>query len=285
MTFTIASIQLVTTTALEDNFNQIEKGLYTAQQAGAQVAVLPEECLSVALTAEARMGLAEPYQHGPIQAKMRSLARKYGLWLVAGTLPILTEQKDKLFARTIVWDDNGDERGYYDKVHLFDVSVPQGEESYCESQYIQAGQSVVCIQTPFAKLGLAVCYDLRFPELFRALMLKGADCFIVPAAFTMATGKMHWSLLLQARAVENLTYMVGVGQAGVRANGHKTHGHSMIFSGWGEVMAQSGMGFDVTTCEMNIDKLRDLRKHFPALTHIQPKIVETFYSEYQHEIS
>lgn len=263
----IAAIQMVSTSNLQENLNQVCSLIAKAAQNGAKLIVLPEEFLTLGLTPAKRIDIAETYQQGPIQQRLQKAAQQNNVWLVAGTLPIKTTLQNKIAAACVVFNHKGDFVARYDKIHLFDVNVEQ--ESYQESDTIQRGEDIVVVDTPLGKMGLSICYDVRFPELYRTLMKKGADFFVVPSAFTVPTGKVHWEVLLKARAIENLCYVIAPNEAGTRANGLKTYGHSLILSPWGEILAQAQDEETVLYAEIDLNSQRQLRSKFPALKHIR----------------
>jgi len=248
---------------------------YIAQAAKqqAQLAVLPENFATMGLIPEQIRAHAEHFQTGKIQRQLSAIAKQHKIWVVGGTLPLLGAPQDKIYSSCLVWDPKGELTARYDKIHMFDVTVGS-DDQYRESDLVCAGEKIITVDTPFAKLGLAVCYDIRFPELFRALMLKGVEIFILPSAFTIPTGQAHWEILLRARAIENLCYMVASAEVGVRADGRGTYGHSMIIDPWGKIQAQlhEEEGVILTTVEM--DKVQKLRQHFPVLTHYRSFVIK-----------
>ncbi|HRE32745.1 MAG TPA: carbon-nitrogen hydrolase family protein, partial [Candidatus Berkiella sp.] len=194
---------------------------------GAKMAVLPEEFISLVLTPAEKLRIAENYLEGLIQKTLASTAKKNNIWIVGGTLPLLSDDKDKVYSSCLVWNNQGECVARYNKIHLFDVTVESGE-SYFESERIKAGNDMAVLETPFGKVGIAICYDLRFPELFRLMALNGAQIIVLPSAFTINTGKVHWEILIRARAIENLCYVIAPDQVGIRLSGHGTYGHTMI---------------------------------------------------------
>ncbi|HFD86229.1 MAG TPA: carbon-nitrogen hydrolase family protein, partial [Gammaproteobacteria bacterium] len=199
-----------------------------AVSAGARFIVLPEYFAIMGVTEGDKLEVAEQAGGGPIQEFLSENARKYGIWICGGTVPIVSPEPGRVYAACLVYDDEGRQVARYDKIHLFDVGIPDVDEQYNESETILPGKQTVVFETPFARIGLAVCYDLRFPELFRELVEKGAEVILVPAAFTELTGKAHWDILVRARSIENLCYTVAAGQGGYHVNGRTTYGHSMI---------------------------------------------------------
>jgi predicted amidohydrolase len=199
---------------------------------------------------------------------LRDTAQRNRVWLVGGTIPIAsTTNPEKIRAATLVFDDKGELKARYDKIHLFDVSLRNTNESYLESKTTEPGDKVVVLETPVGRVGLAVCYDIRFPELFRHFQAQGAEVILLPTAFTYTTGVAHWDVLVRARAIENLSYVVAACQTGKHANGRSTYGHSMVVNPWGEVKACLQQGSGVITDDLDIEYVRRLREDFPVLRH------------------
>jgi len=194
----------------------------------------------------------------------RRLPKKYGVWVVGGTIPIVGDDSNKVRAACLVYNDQGERVARYDKVHLFDVSVPGSNDVYRESDSIEAGADMLVIDTPFGRLGVAVCYDLRFPEFFRKMDM---EILVIPSAFTAETGAAHWELLLRARAVENLCYVIAPNQGGFHLNGRKTFGHSMVIDPWGVVLDCYKTGGGFVSAEIDLERLEKVRGAFPALNH------------------
>jgi deaminated glutathione amidase len=236
-----------------------------AQQAG--LAVLPENFAFMGAHERDKLAVAEADGRGPIQDFLAQTARALKLWLVAGTVPLKTADPQRVAPACLVYDASGARVARYDKIHLFDVDVPGGE-SYRESATIAAGApQAVVVDTPAGVLGLSVCYDLRFPELFRRLVAAGAEILAVPSAFTAPTGEAHWESLLRARAIENQCYVVAPGQWGGHPNGRRTWGHSLILDPWGRVLARHGDGTGAIVAEAPREPLQALRRSFPVLEH------------------
>ena len=200
-----------------------------------------------------------------IQDYLSKLTNKYKIWVIAGSLPI-KHSEYKVKASSLVFDDKGVIVARYDKIHLFDVKVSD-EESHRESFTIEPGSELVVVDTPVGKVGLSICYDLRFPELYRQLVLKGAEIFTIPAAFTAVTGVAHWEVLLRARALENLCYVLAPNQGGKHDNGRNTYGHSMIVDPWGKIHKELDEGFGLISEDIDLLRLRQLRKQFPCNDH------------------
>ena len=204
---------------------------------------------------------------GRSRSRLASLASELGLWIVAGTIPLRVPGETRLAAACLVYDAAGRRVARYDKIHLFDVEIPGKDERYQESSSVRPGATPVCVDTPAGRLGLAVCYDLRFPELFRRLLSLGAEWFCLPSAFTAPTGRAHWEVLLRARAIENLCHVVAPAQSGFHENGRETHGDSMIVDCWGRVLARLPRGTGVVTAEIDLVRQRELRQNFPCVDH------------------
>lgn len=241
--------------------------LRQARAAGAVVAVLPENFAFMGRGEADKLAVAEEHGSGPIQEFLATTAQQHGLWIVGGTLPLRVADEPRAAAASLVYDAGGNEVARYDKIHLFDVDVPGKQESHRESRAVRPGERAVTVATPAGRLGLAVCYDVRFPELFRELLSQGAEWFSLPSAFTVPTGRAHWELLLRTRAVENLCYLVAPAQAGFHENGRETHGDSLIVEPWGRVLARLPRGTGVITAELDLARQRRLRQDFPAVEH------------------
>lgn len=263
----VAAIQMASSPNVDANLLEAQKLLAEAAEGGARLAVLPENFAFMGKTDKELWTIAEREGEGALQGFLSQMAKRYGLWLVGGAIPIKSEGTEKVNASCLVYDDKGQRVARYDKIHLFDVSLPQTDEKYQESSAIEPGRQVVSLDTPFGRLGLAICYDLRFPELFRNLIDKKIDIFCLPAAFTALTGKAHWEVLLRARAIENLAYVVAAAQGGFHISGRETYGHSMIVDPWGTVLAKASTGAGVIAAEIDLDFLAATRRTFPALEH------------------
>lgn len=263
----VAAIQMDSVDNIDKNLARACELIQQAKDKGARIAVLPEEFLTVGISPAMRLKAAEPYQNGPIQQRLQEAAKKNDIWIVAGTLPIQSEVAGKIAASCVVINHRGEFVARYDKIHLFDVNV--GQDVYAESDTVLRGEKVVVLPTPLGNMGLSICYDVRFPELYRAMMKKGANFFVVPSAFTVPTGKVHWEVLLKARAIENLCYVVAPNEAGVRANGLRTYGHSLILSPWGEILASAQEGETILYAEIDLSTQQKIRTQFPALSHLR----------------
>ena len=261
--FSVAAIQMVSTPVLEENFNTARRLVAEAAGQGAQLVLLPEYWPIMGMVDTDKLTCAEILGEGPIQAFMAQLAKEYGIWLIGGTLPMIADEVGKVLNTTLVYDPDGRQTSRYDKIHLFSFS--KGEESYDEARTIVYGKETGSFQAPFGKVGLSVCYDLRFPELYRAL----GDCalIVVPAAFTYTTGKAHWEILLRARAVENQCYVLAAAQGGKHPNGRRTWGHSMLIDPWGEIKSVLTEGEGLVSGSIDPHFLKGVRDSLPALLH------------------
>jgi len=252
------------------NLMEVDRLITLAVADGAELVVLPENFALVEWDCKGQLAICETEGQGPIQDFLSAQASKYGIWLVGGTLPLRTEESERVHAAVLVFDDRGICVARYNKMHLFDVHVEESNEDFHESGVFIAGQSPVVIETPFGNLGLAVCYDLRFPELFRHMLQQDVELIALPAAFTAVTGKAHWEILVRARAIENLCYMVAAAQGGYHACGRETHGNTMIVDPWGTVIEQLPQGPGVVGGNVDRGRLTQIRDSFPVTQHRNP---------------
>lgn len=266
--FIAAAVQMVSGDHVDTNLTKAADLIAQAADAGAKLVVLPENFAFMGRYEGAVKAVAEPPDGpGQIQQFLAAQALAHGLVLVGGSVPLSSTKTDKIFASSLVYGPDGRCMARYDKLHLFDVQVGD-QEGYKESATFTAGNAFVTVDTPFAQLGLSICYDLRFPELYRQLTQRGAELLLVPSAFTATTGAAHWSTLLRARAVENLSHVVAPNQGGVHASGRATYGHSMIIDPWGRVLAcQTDSGAGVITAKIDLAEQQTVRQQFPALSH------------------
>jgi len=241
--------------------------LEAAADAGACLAVLPENFAFLGRSETDRVAMAETPGDGPAQDFLARCARDLGLWIVGGTLPILEPGEERPRATSLLFDSRGAEVARYDKLHLFDVSLPGLDEAYRESAGTSAGHGAVVVASPVGKLGLSVCYDVRFPELFRSMMAAGLETISLPAAFTVPTGRAHWELLVRARAVDNLAFVLAAAQWGEHEGGRRTWGDSMIVSHWGEVLGRRREGVGIVVADLDLEAQAEARRRFPALSH------------------
>ncbi|SHN16859.1 nitrilase [Duganella sacchari] len=260
---TVAAIQMISSPSVSDNLATARRLVSQAVQDGAQLVLLPEYWAIMGLNDSDKVKVAEPLGSGPIQDFMSSLARELKIWLIGGTLPLASEDAEKVINTTLVYNPQGEHVGRYDKIHLFGFT--KGTESYNESKTIVPGQHVGVFDAPFGKVGLSVCYDLRFPELFRAM--GPVALIVLPAAFTYTTGMAHWEILLRARAIENQCYVLAAAQGGIHPNGRRTWGHSMLIDPWGAVKAVLPEGEGVVRGEIDLAYMDGVRESLPALKH------------------
>jgi len=263
----VAAIQMASGPNVKANLAEAEKLIKIAVQQHAEMVVLPENFAIMGTSETDKVKIAETYGEGLLQDFLREQAKKSGIWLVGGTIPLRSRDPSKISAACMLYNDRGECVARYDKIHLFDVTIEASNESYTESETISAGNKTVVIDTPFGKLGLAVCYDLRFPELFRALVDQGMEICAMPSAFTSLTGKVHWESLLRARAIENLSFIIAADQGGYHVGGRETHGDSMIVDPWGLILNRLPNGTGVVVAEIDNARLERTRKMFPVLQH------------------
>lgn len=263
----MAAIQMASGPQVQANLMEAGRLIKEAAGRGAKLVVLPETFAIMGVHETDRVKAAEEYGHGPIQTFISQQAKKYGVWIVAGTIPVRSEDPERVYAASILYNEKGEIVARYDKIHLFDVMLGENQEVYTESDTTFPGQSPVVVDSPFGKLGMSVCYDLRFPELYRRLSAQGAQVLLVPSSFTELTGKAHWETLLRARAIENLCYVIAPGQGGYHVNGRTTYGHSMIVDYWGRVRGVQERGTGVVVAEIDLTSLEKTRKTFPVLSH------------------
>ena len=262
-TFTAAAIQLVSGDDLAANLARAEAWVAEAAAAGAQLVALPEYFYLMPEHDSARLALAEPFGHGPLQQRMAALAARHGVWLLAGTLPLQGSQPQRFHNSSLLYGPQGQCVARYDKLHLF--GFDDGHERYAEADTMQPGDAITSADTPWGSLRLSVCYDLRFPELYR--QAPAPVLISVPAAFTHTTGQAHWELLLRARAVENLAFVIAPGQGGVHPGGKRTFGHSMIIDPWGQVLACHATGEGMAVATLDTHRQQTWRTRLPALQH------------------
>ncbi|MCW8963129.1 MAG: carbon-nitrogen hydrolase family protein [Gammaproteobacteria bacterium] len=263
----VAAIQMASGPNVSANLLEAEKQLTQAADLGARLVVLPENFAFMGAREIDKLDIAEQDGDGPIQTFLQQQAAKHGFFLVGGTVPIKTTSGDKVRSACILYSSEGKQLGRYDKMHMFDVEIPESGDQYFESEAIQAGDRPSCYETPYGHIAMAVCYDLRFPEHFRSLLDDGMDLIAVPSSFTAQTGKAHWEVLLRARAIENLSYVVAAAQGGFHVGGRETWGHSMIVDPWGNVLNSLAKGPGVVIAEISSEQQENTRKAFPVLQH------------------
>ncbi len=261
--YQVAAIQMVSTPEPTENMQRAGQLIRDAAQSGAQLVLLPEYWSVLGWKDTDKLGYAEEAGAGPMQDFMRNIAMAYGIWLIGGTVPLISPEPGKVRNTILVYGPDGRLAASYDKIHLFGFA--RGEESYDESRTIAAGDNVVTLEMPLGRVGLSVCYDLRFPELYRAM--GGCSLIVVPAAFTYTTGRAHWEILLRARAIENQCFVLAAAQGGLHKNGRRTWGHSMLVDPWGEIHATHAEGEAVVQGEIDAAQIEEVRLSLPALKH------------------
>ncbi|GMQ91452.1 MAG: carbon-nitrogen hydrolase family protein [Gammaproteobacteria bacterium] len=261
-----AAIQMTSGPEVVQNLQKAEKYIHDAANAGARLIALPENFALMPNNDQDRLEAAEDMGSGVIQSFLGEQAKQNNIWLIGGTIPIRTHDPEKVMAGCLVYDNHGSIQARYDKIHLFDVSLNE-DETYRESDYILPGSDTVVYESPWGKIGLAVCYDLRFPEMFREMLTCGLDAVVIPSAFTAQTGRAHWRALLQARAIENQIYIIAPNQYGVHANGRETYGHTMIIDPWGEICCCMETGGGYIKSKIDLDHIVRVRQMLPCLPH------------------
>ena len=268
----IAAIQMCSSTNVSANLKTANRWIEKAVKAGAGLICLPEDFACLAEDEAQRSQIREHYGQGVIQAACSEWAKKNNIWLIAGSIPLFVEDEsrqaeNKLQSASLLFDNFGQVQARYDKIHLFDVEVADQKKRYHESALTLAGTQVVSAHTPAGRLGLSICYDIRFPELYR--LLGEVDIISLPAAFTQVTGAVHWEILLRARAIENLCYVIAADQCGEHENGRETYGHSMIVDPWGEILDELPHGEGYVIADVDLEHIADIRQRFPALANKQ----------------
>ena len=259
----VAAIQMISAPEPQINIERAGQLIREAAEAGAEILLLPEYWSVMGLKDTDKIAYAEALGSGPLQEFMSDMASQFGVWLIGGTVPLISSESGKVLNTILAYGPNGKLAARYDKMHLFGFT--RGEESYDESRTISAGADVVTLETPLGRIGLSICYDLRFPELYRAM----GECtlMVVPAAFTYTTGRAHWEILLRARAIENQCFVLAAAQGGLHKNGRRTWGHSMLVDPWGEICAQHAEGEGVVLGQIDATQLEEVRMSLPALKH------------------
>ena len=259
----VAAIQMASGPYVSSNLSEAARLIEVAVSQGAKLVVLPEYFAIMGLKDTDKVAAKEVEGKGPIQEFLSNTAKKHKIWLIGGTVPLKCSSPDKVRNSCLVYNDQGEQVARYDKIHLFGLDL--GNEHYHEENTIEAGDAVKVVDTPFGKIGLSVCYDLRFPELYRAM--GDVNMIVVPSAFTDTTGKAHWEPLIRARAIENLCYVIASAQGGYHISGRETHGNSMIIDPWGVVLDRLPRGSGVVIATMNPNYQMSIRKSLPALKH------------------
>ena len=267
--YKVAAVQMETSADVSANLAEAARHIESAAAQDVKLVALPEFFALMGKHPQDALDIREADGEGPIQDFLSEQARTHSLWIVGGTIPMRCEQVEKFRAASLLFNDRGERVARYDKIHLFDVTVNDTKRHYSESQTASPGGDAVVVDTPLGRLGLTVCYDVRFPELFRQLAKQGMDVLMLPSAFTAVTGAAHWETLLRARAIENLCYLVAPAQQGYHANGRETFGDSMIVDPWGAVLARLTSGPGIVVHEIDLERVQTLRRDFPVLEHIR----------------
>jgi nitrilase len=266
----VAAIQMVSTGHVQDNLQIAQALLTEAARQGAELAVLPEYFCLIGLRDSDKLAIQEPFGNGPIQDFVAGVARSLGIWIVAGTLPLTASQPDHVFNSSLAFNPQGECVARYDKIHLFRFN--NGAESYDESRVLERGSTPTVFSLPSRdghtwSVGMSVCYDMRFAELYREYAARGVDLLLAPSAFTHTTGEAHWEVLLRARAIENLSFVAAAAQGGVHPSGRRTWGQSLLIDPWGKVLAEQAEGPGVVLAELDYRQLQHCRAQLPALQH------------------
>jgi predicted amidohydrolase len=265
----VAAIQMTSGHIVADNLTAAAALLTEAKDAGAEVACLPENFCFIGLKDADKLAIAEADGNGPVQQFLSDTARRLKMWILGGTIVLRGDTPTRVANSSLLIDAAGKRVARYDKIHLFDVTIPGRNEQYRESSHVMPGREPVLADTPVGRLGLSVCYDMRFPELYRELVAQGAEWLAMPAAFTVPTGRAHWETLLRARAIENLCYVVAPAQSGTHSSGRETYGDSLIVDYWGQVLSRLAKGTGVITADIDLGKQAESRVRFPALANRQ----------------
>src|SRR6202045_3083771 len=265
----VAAIQMTSSHVVADNLAAAGSLLREAKDAGADIACLPENFSFIGVRDADKLQVAEPDGAGPVQSFLSDTARQLKMWILGGTIVIRGDNERRVANSSLLIDAAGKRVARYDKIHLFDVTIPGRDEQYRESTHVMPGREPVIADTPVGKLGLSVCYDMRFPELYRELVSQGAEWLAMPAAFTVPTGQAHWETLLRARAIENLCYVVAPAQSGTHTSGRETYGDSLIVDYWGQVLSRLAKGTGVITADIDLASQAESRARFPALDNRQ----------------
>ncbi|MGD2137475.1 MAG: carbon-nitrogen hydrolase family protein [Gammaproteobacteria bacterium] len=263
----VACIQMASGPNIGANLLEAERLIEEAVGQQARLVVLPENFSLMGQTEQDKVRECEQPGSGPVQTFLAEQSARHGIWLVGGTIPLAAGDPTKVRASCLLFNDRGQQVARYDKIHLFDVVLVDSNEQYTESETIEPGNEVVVVDTPFGRMGLTVCYDLRFPELFRQQLQQGMEIVVLPSAFTAFTGRSHWEVLVRARAIENQCYVIAPDQGGYHLSGRETHGHSMIVDPWGTILNSLGRGPGVVCADVELERVKSARRNFPSIDH------------------
>jgi nitrilase len=265
----VAAVQMTSSHIVADNLAAAGELLREAKDLGCDIACLPENFSFIGLRDADKLQVAEPDGDGAVQSFLSDTAQKLKMWILGGTIVLRGDSELRVANSSLLIDAAGKRVARYDKIHMFDVTIPGRNEQYRESTHVAPGRKPVVADTPVGKLGLSVCYDMRFPELYRELVSQGAEWLAMPAAFTVPTGRAHWETLLRARAIENLCYVVAPAQTGTHTSGRETYGDSLIVDYWGQVLSRLAKGAGVIAADFDLAKEAETRARFPALDNRQ----------------
>lgn len=263
----LAAIQMSSGSNIQANLDEATKLIEQAASQGAELIVLPENFSQMPMNDNDRVSNAENINDGRVQNFLSVQAEKFNTWIVGGTIPITSDEEGKAYSSSLLYNNLGEQVARYDKIHMFDVLIEANNETYNESATTVAGDKAIVVETPFGKLGLSVCYDLRFPELYRTMVDQGMEICAIPSAFTAFTGQSHWEPLVRARAIENQCYVIASAQGGYHVNNRQTYGHSMIVNPWGNILGSVGTGPGVVITELDRSVLETTRSKFQVLNH------------------
>ena len=261
--FKVAAIQMASGSSVSANLEEAERLIVGAATEGVELIVLPEYFSIMGVKDTDKLAVQERPGDGMVQSFLSETSRRLGIWLVGGSVPLVSPDPSKVYNSSLVYDEKGQQVARYDKIHLFSLKL--GNDRFAEEKTIKAGEKVVTIESPFGRIGLSICYDLRFPELYR--MMGNVDIILAPSAFTAITGKAHWETLVRARAIENLAYVIAPAQGGYHVNGRETNGDSMVVDPWGVVMDRQSRGSGAVIAALNEERQASLRASLPALEH------------------
>lgn len=261
--FYVAAIQMASGPDVDANLEEAARHIEEAVSQKAKLVVLPEYFCIMGMKDSDKLSVMEHAGNGPIQNFLSVTAKRFGIWLVGGSVPLASPDPNKVYNSCLVYADDGKQVARYDKIHLFGLSM--GHENYAEDKTIMAGTEIVTLDSPFGRIGLSICYDLRFPELYRKM--TNVDIILAPAAFTAVTGKAHWEVLVRARAIENLAYVIASAQGGYHVNGRETNGDSMIVDPWGTVVKRMRRGSGAVVARLDPEYQKRIRASLPALKH------------------
>jgi nitrilase len=266
MSILLAAVQMTSSADLTVNIQQVELALQALKPAQHTLVVLPECWACFGGHEQQQLSIAERLDDGQIQQQLAKWAQQYQVYLVAGSIPIQAPG-DKFYAACLIYDPTGQRIAQYNKIHLFDVQVADATGQYQESLTTEAGQNIVVLDLPFAKVGFAICYDIRFPEMFRVMQQQGCEIVCLPSAFTYVTGQAHWQTLIKSRAIENQCYMIAANQTGTHANNRQTWGHSMLVNGWGDILAEQESELGLVQSYVDLEELTQIRAKMPNQQH------------------